>query len=547
MKIVKLIKQTLPILLFSLVFLLTGCSNANKIEKAFVLSETECTIMTGQTNKLSLNNPKNIDVGEYTLAWMVENPSVATVEDSGTVTGVAPGMTKVTVVVRTAEEEVYFSCNVTVIENTTPLSSIAFQSTVYSLGEGSTLDLNNEVVYAPENAVKTPLNWTSSNPAIATVSEGVVSPVSQGISTITATTQDGTISATCTVRVSEITIPATGISFEEGAYTTTIGATLQLTPKVEPENATGYSITWTSSDPLIATVTGGSVKGIGEGEVTITATLNVGNGDLSANCTVTVGPAKEVSVPPTRLQLTPTTMTIGENDNGPFKINCSISPSNCTEIPVWTTSRPDLLSIDETTGEFTLIKAPSDSPVSVLITCTVGELSKNAVVYVNPRKPVLEIAINEDSVLYDIAPHNTIELVAGYVGLEELPEVIWSSTNSTVATVDVTGKVTGLKFGSCTIVATSKNDPTITATYVVNVQKAPYLSLTVGQTVSIDPSLIPRDPVNWSCFETHLELNQKEKTIKGLVACLEKPTMISCYSQSTGDFYTIEVYIFPAE
>lgn len=547
MKLLKLKKQILPLLLLVVAFSLTGCNNAKKIEKAFVISESEFTVMAGQSKQLTLNNPENTNVGEYTLAWMTENSSVATVKDDGTVTGVAPGTTKITVAVRTAKEDVYFSSNVTVTENTTPLSSIAFRSTVYALSAGQAIDLNKEIVYSPENAVKTTLTWNSSNPDIASVSGGIISPVSQGISTVTVTTEDGNISASCTVRVSEIDVPATGISFENESYNITVGETLQLIPNVAPKNATGYSIVWTSSDPQIAITTGGYVKGETEGEVTITATLNTKESSLSATCTVIVGPAEEVFVPATELQLTPTSITIGESDEGPFKFSYTIVPANCTETPVWSTSRPDLLSINETTGEFTLIKAPTDILVSVLVTCTVGDLSKDAVVNISPRKPVLEIAINEDSTLYDVAPHNTIELVAGYIDSEELPEVIWSSSDPSVATVETDGKVTGRKAGTCTITATSKIDPSVSATYTVNVQKAPYLSLKVGQTVSIDPDLIPSDPVNWNSFATLVELNQEAKTIKGLKECIEKPTMISCYSQSTGDFYPIEVYVFPAE
>ena len=547
MKILKYVKGVLPAFVLVLALFLTGCNEAEKIQKSFVVSEPECSVMAEQTKKLTLKNQKNLDIGDYTLAWMTENPNVATVKDDGTVTGIAPGKTKITVVLRTAQTEVYFHSNVTVTENTTPLSSISFQNTVYSLGEGQVLDLNDQISYFPTNAVMQTLTWTSSNPSIATVSEGVVTPVSQGISTITATTEDGKISTSCTVRVSEITVSPTGITFGEGTYIIVTGETLKLSYTVEPENATGYSILWTSSDSEIATVTEGIVTGVTEGEVTIRATLNMGGGEIFAECTLTVEPAPEVHVPATRLQLTPTTLTIPVDKDGPFKFNCTVSPANCTDLPVWTTSRPDLISIDKNTGEFTLIKAPTDDTGSVLVTCTVGELSKSAVVYIAPRKPVLEIVFNEDAILYDKAPHNTIELVAGYVGSEDLPQVAWSSSDTAIATISAEGVVTGLKAGTCIVTATSKSDPSVTATYTVTVEKAPYLSLKVGEAVTIDPTLIPKDPINWNRFETYVELDQEKATVKGLKEAVEKPTVISCYSQSTGDFYSIEVYIFPVE
>ncbi len=547
MKILKYTTHALPILVLTLALLLTGCSEAEKIQKAFVLSETECSVMAEETKKLTLENRGNADVGDYTLAWMTENPDVATVTDDGTVTGIAPGKTKITVVLRTAKEEVYFHSNVTVTENTTPPSSISFQNTVYALGEGEVLDLNEQISVSPANAVLQALTWTSSNPSIAAVSGGIVSPVSQGISTITATTADGKISASCTIRVSGITVPPTGIAFDEISYVIVTGETRKLSFTVEPENASGYSILWTSSDSEIATVSEGSVTGVKEGEVTLRATLNTEQGEIFAECTVTVEPAPEVSVPATRLQLTPTTLTIPEDNDGPFKFSCTVSPANCTDLPVWTTSRPDLISINKNTGEFTLLKAPTDEPGSVLITCTVGELSKSAVVYIEPRKPVLEIAFNEDSVLYDKAPHNTVELVAGYVGSEDLPQVTWSSSDVTVATVSAEGVVTGLKAGTCTVTATSKSDPTVTATYTVTVEKAPYLALKVGETVAIDPALIPPDPINWNYLETYVELDPENRTVTGKKEAIETPTTVSCFSQSTEEFFPIDVYVFPAE
>ncbi len=535
------------ILTVTLICLLVGCNGASKFEKAFVLSETEISMMTGETKTLSLENPEDKDVGDYTLAWMTDNPSVATVTDDGTVTAVAPGTAKITVVVRAKKTEVYFDSTVTVTENTTPLSSLSFNASVYSLGEGQTLDLNKEVIRYPATAVGPSLKWTSSNTAIATVTDGIIIPVSEGISTITVSTEDGSISAVCTVRISEISVDPTGISFEEEEYSVTEGKTLELIAKVAPENATGYSILWTSSDPTVATVSGGTVTAVNQGEAVITARLNIGGGKMSAQCKVFVDPAGEVSVPATKVQLNPASMTIPDGANGPFKFGLTIAPANCTDRPVWTTNRSDLLNINASTGEFTIIKAPTDSSVSVLVTCTVGDLSSTAVVNISPRKPKLIIGLSDSSpeTLYDKAPFNEITLVAGFEGSDDLPDVTWESNNKSVATVDKDGTVTGHSAGNCTVTAVSKTDSSVKATYTVTVQKAPYESITVGETITIDASLIPKDDITWQCDPLYLEIDPVALTVKALKEAVDTPTQVFGVSAS-GGLYTIDVYILPA-
>lgn len=549
MKLLKLTKTFLPVAMLITVLLLTGCSNAKKIEKAFVLSETEFTMMAGETKVLTLDNPKNEDVGEYTLAWMTEDSSVATVEDDGTVTAVAPGSTKIMAVVRTGKAEVYFDSTVTVTQNTTPLSSLSFNANVYSLGEGQTLNLKEEVAYYPTHAANRTLKWTSSNTDIATVSNGIVVPVSQGISTITVSTEDGAITASCTVHVSEISVDPTGISFEKEEYSVAEGETLQLTATVEPENATGYSILWNSSDPKVATVSGGIVKGVAEGEVTITAHLNVSGRKMLAECRVIVDPAESVSVPATKVQLNPSSMIITENaGDGPFKFDLTVSPANYTDRPVWSTSHPEFLKINKSTGEFTLIKAPTDR-VFAVVTCTVGQISTTGVVQINPRKPKLVIELSDSSpeTLYSKAPYNVMVLVAAYMDSDDLPRVTWSSSKDSVATVDQDGVVTGHTAGQCTITAVSKTDSSVKATYTVTVQKAPYVSLKVGETVTIDPSLIPKNDVAWQCSPIYLELDTATMTVKGLKESFVAPQKISGYSASTGNLYTIDVYILPKQ
>lgn len=545
MKLLKHTRVMLSVILLITVLLLTGCNNEKNIVKNFKLSQTELTVTEGQTATLTLVDLEEKDVGDYTVTWKTENDAVATVDNNGTVTAVSPGTVTVSAVVSTKKTEVSFPCTVTVNLNTTPLTSIAFSASVYSLGEGQTIDLNNEIIFYPTNAANRALTWKSSNPSIATVLNGVVAPASEGVTTVTASSADGSIVATCMIRVSEIAIDATGISFEQTEIYLTEGRTMLLTAKVTPENATGYSIVWTSSDPTVATVSNGAVTAIAEGHSTITARLVAGGTEYSATCVVMVEEAGGVTVPATKVQLSPSNMTVEGNSKGSFHFDVTVTPANCTEAPIWSTNRDDLIEIDPETGEFNIVDTlKGKDSVSVLITCTVGEIQSTAVVTIKPAKAELLI-IGSGENLYDRAPLNSEKLDVAIVDDNDTPSVTWKSSDTTIATVAEDGTVTAKKAGTCTITATYKDDPTVTATYTVTVEEANFVSVKVGETVSIDPNLLPEDPTNWQIYGDAITLDEQECTVTGVSETGEDPINISCGSESNANVYVIPVYVLP--
>ena len=152
---------------------------------------------------------------------------------------------------------------------------------------GNTLALKTKMT--PRNAEKV-LTWTSSRPDVATVSSnGTVIPKKAGRTVITVRTKNG-LSAETTVRV----IDAGRIKFKEGKRKKiTIYKTATLHIIVSPSKVKPR-LTWTSSNPKIATVSkGGVIKGVGYGTATITATTANGK---TAKITVRVVDAKPEDV-----------------------------------------------------------------------------------------------------------------------------------------------------------------------------------------------------------------------------------------------------------
>lgn len=80
-----------------------------------------------------------------------------------------------------------------------PLSGISLNKDAAEISVGSTTSLT--VIFTPSNAKNKTVTWTSSNTAVATVADGVVTAVAEGTATITATSAEGNYTATCAVTV----------------------------------------------------------------------------------------------------------------------------------------------------------------------------------------------------------------------------------------------------------------------------------------------------------------------------------------------------------
>ncbi len=552
MKPIRTTGRILLVLLLTVCLGLTGCSSEKKIRKNFELSASEISLKTGQTQRLELKDLEEKDIGEYTVTWASSQPSVATVDEQGVVTAVAVGTATVTATVTAEKGEAEFPCAVTVTLNDTPLSSIAFNTNVYSLGSGQTLNLNDEVVFYPSDAGNKTLSWKSSNESIATVNNGIVTPVSQGVTTITATAADNSVSASCMIQVSKVAVDATKIEIEKSEYTISVGQTVLLNAIVTPEGATGYSILWQSSDPTVASMSGNAIIGIAEGEVIVTARLNTGNDILLAETTVIVENT-EVEVPATKVVLSPASLKVSADDTALHSFVAQVSPANCTQAAIWTTNREDLIHLDSATGKFSLKgNASLTETTAVLITCTVGEVLSTGVVYIDPPEPKL-LLNKETATIYDKAPHNELQLVAALTTSNELPDVNWRSSNSSVAVVDSEGNVTAISPGTCQIFATGASDRDLTAVCTVTVEKAPYLTVKVGETVDLDPTLLPTEPSEeesgWSYLKTHLEIDPTTLTVTGIRVSDTTPVVVTVLDKNGNveEAKTFEVYVLPAE
>lgn len=168
---------------------------------------------------------------------------------------------------------------------------------------GVSLDCYTLTLYAGEEAeqltatlksegTEATIRWTSSNQTAATVSQdGKVTPLSAGVTVVTAAAGD--YRASCIVTVQPKRVRVTGIRFDEPTHTLMMGSTVTLQPIIAPDDATVKNLTWVSSDEQTATVSRtGIVTALSVGETTITATTV--DGGYSAEIKIIVTAAAQL-------------------------------------------------------------------------------------------------------------------------------------------------------------------------------------------------------------------------------------------------------------
>ena len=136
------------------------------------------------------------------------------------------------------------------------------------------------------------------------------------------------------IPVTDVTLSKTSVSVMEAESTT-------VTATVAPSNATNKSVTWTSSDTSVATVSGGVIKGVSVGTATITASSNNG---IKATVKVTVKENTSI-VKPTGVTVTPSTLTLQSGASG--SLTATVTPSTATDKSVtWTSSNASVATVD---------------------------------------------------------------------------------------------------------------------------------------------------------------------------------------------------------
>lgn len=314
------------------------------------------------------------------------------------------------------------------------------------VGESLKLSVN----FLPEGSRAIGVNWTSSNPAVATVSaDGTVKAVGNGNATITATTTEGNVlSAGCNVTVTTLPTSLTVSPVESAMH---VGDNLELTFSFAPEGCETYPVTWTSSNPAVATVSAeGVVSAVADGNATITATTSGGAVTLSAGCNVTV------TTLPSSVKISPADIALNKGEM--ITLTATVEPANAEKLPlVWWSDDENVATVS-TDGTVT---ATGNGVTSINVIVEGLTVSDKATVTVT----TLAEGLTLDPTNYKAEPGAEFTIVATVLPEDASDKsVVWASDNEAVATVDGTGLVKVLAEGEATITCTTADGSDIKAT-----------------------------------------------------------------------------------
>ena len=407
--------------------------NQDNVQKKVILNYSSLNLYVGNSAQLA------VTVEPYStsdrIVWSSNNLKVATVEN-GKVTAKKAGTVEITVTVNDLYTE---KCTVKVQEKPAQKPSnpskpsvvnptgISVNKSRVDLIVGHSIQVNATV--SPNNANNKSVTWSSQNTRVATVHNGKITAVGTGSTLVLAKTYNGK-TASVRVYVRSNAIAVDKIRLNVTNFTIRKKESYTLSATITPSNASNKTITWTSSNTSIATVSGGKVTGKKAGTVTITAKTHNGK---TATAKITV------IVPASGDKLNKTSANV--IFDGSVTISATVSPSDASNKSVtWTSSNTSIATVSGG-------KVTSKKVGTVTITAKIHN-GKTATAKVTVHnKPSLSVGA---TTIMD--EHTTTASAKNVSGT-----IAWSSSNTSIFTVNSSGTIKGKKPGSATLTMKAKN------------------------------------------------------------------------------------------
>ena len=336
-----------------------------------------------------------------------------------------------------------------------------YVATGVSLPSGKlTVDIDKTLTLEPTlkpATARTTLTWSSSKPKVATVTDGVVTPVAEGTAKITVKTANGK-KATATVKVVDPYKP-TGIAFADKTLSMNVTETLELVPVLQPDNAR-TTLTWTSSKPKVAAVKDGVVSALSEGKATVT--VRTANGRKASIAIVVADPYK-----PTGVALTAETDRV--DLGGQLTLTPVLTPETAVTTYTWTTSSSKVATVADG-----VVTGHREGTAKITVRTANGKKAVFTVKVTDPTKP-LSVSLPAE---LTVIPGDSVSLTAELTPDTASTQLTWTSSSTKYVTV-ADGVVTGVKVGSATVTVKTANGLKATCKVSV-VNGSDYRALLVG-------------------------------------------------------------------
>ena len=434
---------------------LKSIENGNHLFEGYTFTNTIAVtgISLNKNNiKLNLGEEEQLlatiepeDATNKDIIWNSENSSIATVSTDGHVTAIGKGTTVITAT--SLSGGFVAECTINVI---VPIEGLTLSKTTETLVVGENTSL--QAVITPTDASIKSIEWSSSDEAIATVSQdGTVTAINKGIVEIMVSVtdeEDTNLKATSVITIEENASPVidiTNVTLNKETITIHQGKTEKLLATIEPDDATDKDLFWSSSDETIATVSeDGTVTAINKGTTTITVSNQDGTVKDTAEVTVII-PLLDVTLTETAI------VEVGNTINLIALVNPSDANINSVE---WVSSDNTIAEVDNNGVVKGLKKGIAKIGVRVTDVegtqktdvCDVTVTEKTTIEFV----PVTEITLGNTSLKLNKNTTHKINLII-LPQNADIKSIQWKSSNTQVATVDNEGIVKALKVGETEI------------------------------------------------------------------------------------------------
>ena len=457
-----------------------------------------------------------------TISWSSDPTSVATVDENGKVTAVGTGDATITATIngisKTATVHVILPATGITIDGVDPL--------VLQLGATGTLTAQIE----PSGSTDS-INWTCEPAGVITINNsGEYEAVGTGTTTVTATV--GSVHDTMTVRV---ILSATSVTITEGdSIDINKNTTQKLHATIAPDGSTD-TLSWSSSDQTVATIDNdGTVHALKAGHTTITAQAGTKSDTITVN----------VKVPTSSITITDgdsLEMIKGQEKT----LGKTISPTDSTDTITWSSEPTSTVTVDEN-GKIVAVGTGD-----AVVTVTAG--GKTDSINVHVVLPATNVTIAGDE---EITIHRggNQQLSATVEPTGTTDNLVWVSDNTSVATVDSTGRVTALAKGTAHITAragtkTDRVTVTVDAPITAFTSSETNISIVKGKTKSLTYTITPNDttdPTNITWESDSTSKVEVDSTGK-ITAKAQGTAHITATLGSRSIVYTVEVTIIPLE
>ncbi|MCR4809534.1 MAG: Ig-like domain-containing protein [Prevotella sp.] len=248
---------------------------------------------------------------------------------------------------------------------------------------------------------------------------------------------------------SEEIVYITDIDLNKTSLTLLSGQEEKLTATVKPNNATNKTVTWSSSNHYVATVSSdGTVTAVAAGNAVITCMANDGSG-VTATCDVTV---TDPDPDPIGIAISPTSKTIEQGET--FTATYTLTPSNATTKVTWSSDNESIATVTQN-GIVTGVGVGS---TFINVETANGKSAYCKLTVTNPQP--IEVSIPKSAT---VNVGETITLTATLTPANAVTTLTWQIDDPAIATVDANGKVTGIAEGLAIIKVSTANGLTSNA------------------------------------------------------------------------------------